>query len=165
MTSPTHSRWLLSFAAIQALGAIVGVVAFFLNASAPLWSRLVWSILAVALVGICIGMVANARRPAAVGAAYNEAPQALSKTIDALPTPNTRRLHYFIPLLLWSALASMVVVFMSNHRTGLVMVSLAPIWIGGLAIMASAAFRDRQSAVIMAVLCCGLVGAWLGSDG
>lgn len=137
-----------------------------LHPASSLWTRLAWSIIAVTLVGVCIRWFANrgenafARLP---GSDLETTAEATAHATESLSAG--RQIDYFAPLLLWSALASMVVVYMSNHRTGLLVVSLAPIWISIVALVVTNSFRDRPSAITITALCCASLGAWLGSDG
>jgi hypothetical protein len=168
MVSELHPRWQTSFAVIQTLGAIVAVVSSFLHPSASVWARVVWSVVAVGLIGACISWFVNKQeRPVAVSNAGQPAPHAATPSNNGGTTRNltTRRIHYLVPLTLWSALASMVVVYMSSHQTALLLISLAPLWIGLTALGATAVISDRTSAIAMTVLSCGLLGAWLGSNG
>jgi hypothetical protein len=165
MTLRSESGLQVSLAVVQALGAIVGVVGYFLVPSKLLWTRLVWSILAVVFVAVCIGWFLNRRRRAGDKLAETELQQAGAPTSDVQLTFAKGRIHCLIPLTVWSALASMVVIYMSNHRTALLIVALAPVWVGILTLGVTRLSRHRPSVITMGALCCGLLGAWLGSDG
>ena len=166
MASRNYFRWQMSFAAVQALGAIVAVVSFLLPSNSP-WTRLVWLILAVTLVGVCIGWFVNAQSRAAEKSAETEPLQVAEPTRNAAQRSSFAkcRIHCLVPLSVWSALASVVVIFMSSDLTALFLVALAPIWIGLLTFGATKVSRHRPSVITMAVLCCGFFGAWLGSAG
>lgn len=67
---------------------------------------------------------------------------------------------------LWSMLAASVVVYLGNYIVGLLLVGLAPLWIGVGAFLATRVARDhRFSAVLLGVLLCGVFGAWLALYG
>lgn len=166
MTPRTHAVWQLSLAAVQSVGAIVAIVGYFLTSSSSVWSRLVWSLLAIAIVGAFVGRFVNAQRHAANEHADAQLAHAAAPEPEARwSAASGRRIHCFVPLTLWSAVASLVIVYMSNRRTALLLVALAPLWIIILALAAMRVTPHRESVVAMVVLFCGLLGAWLAADG
>jgi len=161
MTSRAVTIWQLSFGAIQALGAIVAIIAFF-NATTPGWTLLVWSFLGIALAALCVSyFIGSPDRRAYIGLVRTSA----SREDVLSPPMYDGRIHTLVPLTLWLAVASMVVVFMSNHRTALILVGLAPLWISIVTVGIARLSPHRGSVIALATLCSGLFGAWLGSGG
>lgn len=164
MVSHTDSRWQLGFAAVQAFGAIVGVVGYFLAPSSSLWIRLVWLMLTVALAGVCVTWFVNVQKRSLDNPdAEQEQPTPIRDAQQPLFVGS--RIHYLVPLTVWSAFASMVAIYETSDLTALLLVALAPLWIGVLVLGATKVSRHRASGIAMAVLFCGLYGAWLGSGG
>ncbi|MDB4914699.1 MAG: hypothetical protein JWM95_2343 [Gemmatimonadetes bacterium] len=156
-----ESRLVLSFAAIQALGSAVSISGFFVLPAASLVTRLAW--LALTMTPIFAGIVWFVRRPSP------------SHGGDVLPADDTparagrppagSRVHRLIPLTIWSAVASTVVVYMSDPLTAIVLVGLAPVWVCSLSAAAFRVSPHRPTVVMLSSLLCGIFGAWLGSAG
>lgn len=183
MTSTGRDRWLLPLAVVDALGAVVGTLAFFGIAPGSFNDPWIWLVLA-AIIGsglIFVVYIKSERsRPTAPG---EPPPAAAGRDMDPSAGPDTPapasttiqrllarllelRIHRLVTLAAWSTLASLVAEYMTSSITGFLLIALGPLWVlAGSFAATQITAGHRLSSVTLAGLLCGIFGAWLGSGG
>ncbi len=166
MNESSRERLHLILAIIQTLGAVLASVSL-LGIKQESFNRFVgWLVVPVSLIALALLAYSRRRR---VTLDYSAAESAeSSNTVMELPQVRSRRhiLHRMVVFTLWSILAASVVVYLGSHLVGLLLVGMAPLWIGVGAFLAIRIARDhRFSAVLLGGLFCGAFGAWLALYG
>ncbi|HEV7428477.1 MAG TPA: hypothetical protein VGQ46_19130 [Thermoanaerobaculia bacterium] len=169
MKPSTRSSLQLTFAAIQALGAVFAIAALFGFTPASLLPSVVWLILAATVCG-GVAFTLNSQNPIGVAALSRSIRESGSHSEPddrwTLSASQSWRIHRLVPLTICSIVASIVIVPMSSDITAACLVGLAPLWVGGVSFAsAKVVASHKHSAVAIGSLVCGFLGAFVGSNG